>query len=535
MPPSASERSKLPLSQANLLLLIISLIIVLLSAYNGALRADPEHWGMMLSNALDLADGKTPYSDFIIQYGYLTTILQTLWCKVFGFSYLALGVLTGIFYAGFLIQTYSIIQRLGGRGSAQLFIVLAFILHPFPNYPWADYFAGFFLITALNLLIGSERRNSQRFRDILTGLAFGLSVWCRYTYALPISIFLAAMLLLAVHPAHRILWIGLSFTFTNAAFIAVFILYYQLDVVHVFEIYRTLVNTHFALRTKHGILYRIWTETSVAGIENFFVVIPWILTIPVFVELTLKRTLSRQAISLYVCLAILGGFNLVHAVISFEYYRMINSSAALSILTYWMLGMRWKLYTEQSNSGRPRTLLSLLNMPGTMALPLLFFVATLPKLVWFFPLNTYYTDGHDTIMWRAPSTRLGTLTYESIGRVTFTDAVQAKFYRTIAAEICFTANIFNDTADGLITHLCDTPRTTKMEIFDFFSIALDAKEYARITSKAKLSSNEVAVTLAPLPKSTAVCRTTPVTSPGKIEILGNAATHLATYYISRGC
>ena len=40
--------------------------VLAMSALNSALRTDSHHWGLMLSNALDLSEGRIPYKDFII-------------------------------------------------------------------------------------------------------------------------------------------------------------------------------------------------------------------------------------------------------------------------------------------------------------------------------------------------------------------------------------------------------------------------------------------------------------------------------------
>src|SRR3990167_5572143 len=126
--------------------------VIALSAYNSALRTDSHHWGLMLSQAIDLHEGRIPYKDFIIQYGYFTTLVQSLWGSVFGFSFLAFGILTAIVYCGLLYQVSTVIRHLTEPWVATFFLAVAFVLHPFPIYPWADYYAGFFLSGAIVLL-----------------------------------------------------------------------------------------------------------------------------------------------------------------------------------------------------------------------------------------------------------------------------------------------------------------------------------------------------------------------------------------------
>jgi hypothetical protein len=119
--------------------------VIAMSALNSALRTDSHHWGLMLSNALDLSEGRVPYRDFTIQYGYFTTLVQSWWGSLFGFSFMSFGILTAIVYCGLLYQVYAVIRHLGAPWVATLFLAMAFVLHPFPIYPWSDYYAGFFL------------------------------------------------------------------------------------------------------------------------------------------------------------------------------------------------------------------------------------------------------------------------------------------------------------------------------------------------------------------------------------------------------
>jgi len=126
-------------------LIVLFACVIAMSALNGALRTDSHHWGLMLSNALDLSEGRIPYQDFLIQYGYFTTLVQSLWGSLFGFGFLSFGILTAMVYCGLLYQAYAVIRHLSAPWVAALFLAVAFVLHPFPIYPWSDYYAGFFL------------------------------------------------------------------------------------------------------------------------------------------------------------------------------------------------------------------------------------------------------------------------------------------------------------------------------------------------------------------------------------------------------
>src|SRR3990172_2652667 len=103
-------------------LMVLFACVIAMSALNSALRTDSHHWGLMLSNALDLSAGRIPYRDFIILYGYFTTLIQSLWGSLFGFSYLSFGILTAMVYCGLLYQAYAVIRHLSAPWAGTLFL-----------------------------------------------------------------------------------------------------------------------------------------------------------------------------------------------------------------------------------------------------------------------------------------------------------------------------------------------------------------------------------------------------------------------------
>ena len=57
--------------------LIISLFFFF-SIYSYSYIHDPHHHGLVFSNALDLLNGKRPYDEIFLQYGFLTTFSTQL-------------------------------------------------------------------------------------------------------------------------------------------------------------------------------------------------------------------------------------------------------------------------------------------------------------------------------------------------------------------------------------------------------------------------------------------------------------------------
>ena len=82
------------LSLINLLTILIFFtysIIVIRYQYDG------HHIGLIYSNSIDLLNGKLPYKEIFIQYGILTTIINSIILSIFD---------TKIFLLAFLIQYF---------------------------------------------------------------------------------------------------------------------------------------------------------------------------------------------------------------------------------------------------------------------------------------------------------------------------------------------------------------------------------------------------------------------------------------------
>jgi hypothetical protein len=83
--------------------------VVFRSVTQGAYHLDPHHWGLMTSNAVDIARGRVPYKEIFIQYGFLTAYLEYLFFAagknvlsiIFGVSTLYSVGLVGVYFLTF--------------------------------------------------------------------------------------------------------------------------------------------------------------------------------------------------------------------------------------------------------------------------------------------------------------------------------------------------------------------------------------------------------------------------------------------------
>src|SRR3990170_1325662 len=255
--------------------IVLLVCVIDISVLNSALRTDAHHFGLMLSNALDLSEGRIPYKDCIIQYGYFTTLVQSWWGSLFGFSFLSFGILTAFVYCGLLYQVYAVIRYLSAPWVATLFLAIAFVLHPFPIYPWSDYYAGFFLSCAIALLFTHDAGTPARL--IVAGILLGLAVWSRYTYAVAIVPFLFAVLIARRYPVRGWMALFLSFVATNLLFLAAFEYGYDIDLIDALTIYRGIAEGH---GTEWLSQDRIENLVAVTSVEDGSLVYLWVATFP---------------------------------------------------------------------------------------------------------------------------------------------------------------------------------------------------------------------------------------------------------------
>jgi len=162
------------------LLINSTIFVVLFSLWQGAYDIDPHHWGLMLSNAKDLYEGQTPYKDIFIQYGILTTILQTFAFGL-GKNMLSIIVITSICYViGILLVYATALNVLKNKTTALYVFILLVLFHPLAMYPWSNYIAfPFFMYGAYVLTNPNIDQRKQTIQLLLAGISLGLSVLAR--------------------------------------------------------------------------------------------------------------------------------------------------------------------------------------------------------------------------------------------------------------------------------------------------------------------------------------------------------------------
>ena len=158
----------------NPLLWVFLLFICLYSFYGsinqGSYIYDGFHWGLVASNANDFLNGKLPYKDFFVHYGFVTLLIQSIIYKIFSSIY-SLIVLAAITYIISIIIVFSIIKKFTSNNYCYLFLSIVFFFQPHVFYPWHTYFIFLFSTTGIAFYL---RKN------YLSYFSFGLCIQLAY-------------------------------------------------------------------------------------------------------------------------------------------------------------------------------------------------------------------------------------------------------------------------------------------------------------------------------------------------------------------
>lgn len=172
-----------------LILLLVSIAVVAFSMVQGAYDFDPHHWGLMLSNASDFAEGRIPYKDIFIQYGFLTTAIESWFYSIaHNIQSLIFGV--SLLYAFGLIGIYFLALQLSSCRKIALFsLVVAFLIHPLAIYPWPNYVSFPFIVFGCWMIVKDRGR-----LGFLGGTLLACAVLARETLFAPLAIVILASL-----------------------------------------------------------------------------------------------------------------------------------------------------------------------------------------------------------------------------------------------------------------------------------------------------------------------------------------------------
>lgn len=176
----------------DILVITCCIISIGLSIIESIFNTEANHWGLMYANAADLNRGLIPYKEIFIQYGFLTTFIQSLSLNIFGNTVVSVGIITGIFYAANIYLSYCLWRKILNRWSSALSSVVMFSVHSYIIFPWSNFFSYTFLLISLLFLTASPQRRN---RYLLSGFFLALSFLARQSLFIIAPIYLYFLLI----------------------------------------------------------------------------------------------------------------------------------------------------------------------------------------------------------------------------------------------------------------------------------------------------------------------------------------------------
>jgi len=120
---------------------------------------DGGHHGSIFLNALNIIEGKVPYKEIFLQYGYLNALINAFFLIIFDYDIVAIYFSTSFFYFGSIIILSLISKDLGNKNFFLLTIIICVFNHPVPEFPWPNYTAFFFLTLSIYIFKIKKKKN----------------------------------------------------------------------------------------------------------------------------------------------------------------------------------------------------------------------------------------------------------------------------------------------------------------------------------------------------------------------------------------
>tara|TARA_B100001175_G_scaffold317425_1_gene334290 strand:- start:1595 stop:3145 length:1551 start_codon:yes stop_codon:yes gene_type:complete len=195
------------------LIFILSFLIIIFF-FNKSINVfshvyDGGHHGSIFLNGLEILNGKVPYKEIFLQYGYLNALINSISIHLFNHDIIAIYFNTAFFY--FLSIFFLALTSKSFTNIYGYIITLTILLfnHPLPEYPWPNYSAFFFLV--LSFYIFRIDNNKSLF---FSGFLMALSCLSRenfYYFIIPSLIIFNMLIYFYIRDKQKIIFLSLGF------------------------------------------------------------------------------------------------------------------------------------------------------------------------------------------------------------------------------------------------------------------------------------------------------------------------------------
>ena len=321
----------------NFLVLSILAYSFYLSFVYSTYHIDPWHWGTITSEATDYLNGFKLFKDITLMYGPGMPILFKFINYIYPINYFTIGIITSLFYILNLFVCYLILLKLSDKIIATILLFILFILNPYPQVPWSDYFAGTCLTLFIYFLIDSKGNNLKLY---LSGFFLFLCIVFRNTYLVSILPSILLFILLIFFTSNKIdlkiLKIICSFIFFLISFL--FILFITQNLQLWFE--QGIGRSKDYFQYDYSLFYNPLTKFIYhllipKSLGNFIFLIFYIINF-IFLNFLLfsKKNFDEKINKEYLLiLCSFGLFGILQSFDQFEIWRNLNSSICIFIVT----------------------------------------------------------------------------------------------------------------------------------------------------------------------------------------------------------
>ena len=283
----------------------------------------------MLSNAKDLSFGLTPYKDIFIQYGFLTTLIQSIAFSYFGHNLFALMIVTSVAYSIGLYLIYNISEMCGFTAARSLVLILICVLiHPIVIYPWSNYIAFPLLLLGLKSTLFN---NSIKFGCSIGGIFFGLAVLSREGLAPAVLIYLLGSFCIETLHSRALSACIQTLFYRFIGFIipiSVFLMYlYYIDVLHYWA------NLTISLP-------RIYAEVMFPNMRSFSIYQPWLIVnilSPLFHQLYISISELEPRWMLFFTICIINILILIKGLFDKNFNNLYVKNLKIALLSLLLL------------------------------------------------------------------------------------------------------------------------------------------------------------------------------------------------------
>ena len=158
--------------KTSLSIYLIIIISIIGGIWNAQYINDGYHWGFIYSNSVEFLNGKKPFEEIFIEYGFLNILINSIILSTFGKSVFYLQIFTILIYSiSFLFISKIIFFYTKDNFLSTIAVISVFCIYPWPTSPWPVYYAYFFSILFVYYTIK---------KDKLSNFLSGLSLFCAY-------------------------------------------------------------------------------------------------------------------------------------------------------------------------------------------------------------------------------------------------------------------------------------------------------------------------------------------------------------------